>query len=113
MQQREHGQDVGIDRRILQQRGVDHCRAGMFEKRPGIGFVQIAGALAGNPDQDEVGDQQKQEGGVYFPGPARGTREYGCPALVRQRPTIGQHAGIAGHKHKHFAGVAEAVIAKR
>ena len=33
--------------------------------------------------------------------------------LLRQRATIGQHAGVAGDEYKYFAGVAEAVIAKR
>ena len=44
--------------------GMDECRPGIFKKDPRVGFVEITAAVSDNPDQDEIGDQQKQESGV-------------------------------------------------
>ena len=85
----------------------------ILEKELRVGFIEIAAAAAGQPDQDEIGDHQQQERGVDFPASPQRARHDRRPALLAQRTAIGQHAGVAGHEHKHFGGVAEAVIAKR
>jgi hypothetical protein len=50
MQQHKSGQHVGIDGRILHDRGVDNGCAGIFEKEPRVSFIEIAAAAAKNPD---------------------------------------------------------------
>ena len=113
MQQHESRQYVGVDGRILQDRGVDECRTGISEKERRVGFVEIVAAAAGHPDQNEIANQQKQESGVDFQASPQRARNDRRPALLPQRAAIGQHAGVAGHEHKHFGGVAEAVVARR
>ena len=112
MQQHESRQYVGVDGRILQDYGVDDGRPGVFEKEPRIGFIEVAAAAA-YPDQHDKGDQQQQERGVDFPAASQRAGHDRRPALFAQRAAIGQHAGITGHEHKYFGGVAEAVVAKR
>ena len=113
VQHDEGRQYVGVDRGVLHGHDMNQRRARIFEKEPGVGFVQITAAAARDPDQHEIGDHEQHEGRVDFEAAPQAPRQDGPPALLAQRAAIGQHAGVAGYEHKDFGGVAEAVIAQR
>jgi hypothetical protein len=77
------------------------------------GFLKKNAVLVSSRNQTEVDDQQEQERGIDFPASSQRARHRRRPTLLSQRPAIGEHAGVAGHEHKHFGGVAEAIVAKR
>ena len=113
MQHDEHRQYVGIDGRVLQSRDVHQGCTRIFKKEPCVGLVETEAAATSTPDQNEIGDHEQQKSGVDFDAAAQAPRHDRLPALFAQGTAIGEHAGVAGHEHKDFRGIAEAVVAKR
>jgi len=111
MKHRKRRQDVCINWCVLQKDDTGQGRSGIFEKEAGVGRVEVR-AFADDPDERQIANHQKQESGVDFKTTTQASRQDCQPALFAQRAAIGQHAGIAGHEHEDFGGVAEAVIAK-
>jgi hypothetical protein len=76
MQQHEDRQDIGVDGRILQDRGMDQCRSRIFKKDLGVRFVEITASASESPNHDEIGDQQEQKRSVDFRGSPQRPRRY-------------------------------------
>jgi hypothetical protein len=64
-------------------------------------------------DQHDIDEHKNQEGGIDFPAAPQRTHHDRAPTLLGQSAAICQHTGVAGHEHKDFGGVAEAVVTQR
>src|ERR1700688_2235719 len=101
MQKHEQRQDVGVDRLILHQAGVDNRRIGMFEEYRGICLVEIAHA-AQVLDKHQISDQQQQKVDVDLPASPDSVQAHGEPSLLLQYVAISDHAGIARDEDEHL-----------
>src|SRR3954464_11930406 len=113
MQQHKGQQYVGVDGCILQHDGMNESGTGIRKEDARVGLVWVSIVTTDNPNHCKIGDEQQEKGGVDFPAPPKSARCYHCPTLLPQCAAISDHAGVTGHEHKDFAGVAEAVVAWR
>src|SRR3954468_13445392 len=111
MQQHKGQQYVSVDWRILQHESMNESCARIPEENPRVGLVEISIVTTDNPNDCKIDDEQQQKGGIDLPATPDRARCYRRPTLLSQCAAISQHAGVAGHEHEDFAGVAEAVVA--
>src|SRR6516225_9678759 len=108
MKEDEGGQNVRVDRTILQDGGAKQRLAGLLENDPRIGHVGEP-IRAREINDHHAGEGHDQECRIDLPAPPQRVADDGRPSVELPHLPVGQRAGHARNEHEELGRVAEAV----